>query len=112
MASFDIGETSYVSPFLGALNLDPLGQRALFESFVPQRLFGAQRRQVSNLFAPTFNRFLGQLGQQLLSGEGTTPTFKGFLENQFDPVREQLRLPTISSGTAPLVTPTMFNFPV
>jgi len=90
---------------------DEFGRRLIFESLLPQDLFGKQRQALSAQFAPTFNRFLGQYGQRIREGE-QTPTFRGFLEQQFDPQRQLLRMPSASAGrTTPLVTPTLFNFP-
>ena len=99
--------------FLDPLSLEEtdLGRRFLFESQIPQDLFGQQRQQLSQQFQPLFNRFLGQIGQQLQGGS-QPQSFRGFLEQQFDPQRQLLRMPSASAGrTTPLVTPTLFNFP-
>jgi len=92
--------------------LDPESrERILFESAIPQNIIGGQRRSLSNLFAPTFNRFLGQIGPELREGGISPLTFRDFLSNQFDPQRQLLRLPSISPSSASPVTPTVFNFP-
>jgi hypothetical protein len=99
--------------FLDPLTLEEteFGRRFLFETRIPQNLFGKQRQQLSAQFAPTFNRFLGQIGQQIQGGS-QPQSFQGFLEQQFDPQRQLLRMPSPSAGrTTPLVTPTLFNFP-
>jgi hypothetical protein len=99
--------------FLDLFGVDDPGRRLIFESFLPENLLGQQRQQLSAQFQPTFNRFLGGLGRQLRTGGGAPQqTFRGFLEQQFDPQRQLLRMPSLSAGrTTPLVTPTLFNFP-
>ena len=88
-----------------------IGERLLFESAIPKNIFGRQRRELSNLFTPTFNQFLSEAGSQMRMGGAQTATWKDFLRRQFDPQRQLLRMPTISPvGTSP-VTPTVFNFP-
>jgi hypothetical protein len=88
-----------------------LGERLLFESAIPQNVFGRQRRELSNLFTPTFNQFLGQIGSQMRLHDAPTLTWKNFLQRQFDPQRQLLRLPSISPSSTSPVTPTVFNFP-
>ena len=89
----------------------PHGERLLFESAIPQDIICRQRRELSNLFTPTFNGFLGEQGAQMRMGDAPTLTWKNFLQRQFDPQRQLLRMPSISPvGTSP-VTPTLFNFP-
>ena len=94
------------SVFDDIFETDPTGQRLLFE----RRLGGLnpfQQSQVSNLFEPTFARFLGALGEESLGGVPDL-TFKSFLDTQFNPLREFLRLPQEQTrGTA---GPTLFNF--
>ena len=90
---------------------DPEGRRTLYESFIPQNVFGTQRRYLSNLFTPTFNRFLGELGRSSRQDEFPERTFRTFLEEQYDPQRQLLRLPSLGMGGASPVTPTIFNFP-
>jgi hypothetical protein len=98
--------------FLDQLAGDPFGQRVLFESLIPQNLFDQQRQALSAQLKPTFNRFLGSMGRTIRGGGAPTQTFRGFLEQQFDPQRQLLRMPSASAGrTTPLVTPTLFNFP-
>jgi hypothetical protein len=99
-------------PLGGFLEDDPIGRRALYESFIPQNVVGAQRQRLSNLFTPTFNRFLGELGAQIQTSGGiqTPMTFRESLLSGFDPTRERLRFPMGTTRTAPLVTPTLFRF--
>ena len=93
------------------LGIDEAGRRSLYESFIPQNVFGTQRRHLSGLFAPTFNRFLGELGQFARRDEFPERTFRTFLEEQYDPQRQLLRLPSLGMGGTSPVTPTIFNFP-
>ncbi len=80
-------------PFLDINTLEEtgLGRSVLFESLRPQRLNAVQRRQFSSLFQPTFNQFLGQLGQQVRQGQAPTLQFNDFLQNQFNPQRQLLQ---------------------
>ena len=87
-----------------------LGRRTLFESFLPQDVFGQRRQQLSGLFQPTFNKFLSGVGGHIRSGQDPTRTFAQSLES-FDPQRELLRQPSFSgSGGSQLTTPTIHNF--
>lgn len=71
-----------------------LGRSVLFESLRPQNLNPFQQRQFSNLFEPTFNNFLGQLGEQVRGGQSPSLLFNDFLKNQFDPQRQLLQFGT------------------
>jgi hypothetical protein len=87
-------------PFLPFFEEDPEGQKALFFGSIPQQqqqTFG-QQRFAQNLFEPTFNRFLGTLGRQVLGGGAPTNTFADFLRNSFDFGREFRRAPTAQTG--------------
>ena len=103
--------TSDIPNFLNLLEGYDFGERLLFESAIPQNVFGRQRRELSNLFTPTFNRFLGEAGSQMRMGGTPTVTWKDFLQRQFDPQRQLLRMPSISPASTSPVTPTVFNFP-
>ncbi len=94
------------------LEEDPLGRRAAFfgqpgvqgGGFNQQRFFG-------NLFPQVENRFLGQLGSQILGGGEPTAQFTDFLGQQ-NFGREFLRAPTFQTGRQKqgLVSPTRFLF--
>lgn len=71
---------------------DELGRRALFESFIPQGFTGAQRQQAGQLFIPTFNQFLGNLGTSLRQGQ-TPQSFQNFVQNDFNLTRGLARFP-------------------
>ena len=86
---------------------DPLGRRALFESFLPQGLTSPQRQQAGQLFIPTFNQFLGQLGTSLRQGQ-TPQSFQNFVQNDFNFGREFARLP--QAATPGLTSRTQFGF--
>lgn len=90
--------SQFNNPFLDALELDPLGQRTLFEGFSPQGILPGQQQAFSNLFQPTFSRFLGQLGQQAIGGQTPNLRFSDFLSQQFDPRRELLRQTPVQTG--------------
>lgn len=72
---------------------DPLGRRGIFESLLPQNLFGNQRAALSSQFEPTFNRYLGQLVQD------PSLRFTDFATNDFNPQRELARLPSSFGGS-------------
>ena len=50
-----------------------------------------QRSFLSGLFQPTFNKFLGQIGESVNSGQAPTNTFSEFFQQQFNPQRELAR---------------------
>ena len=79
--------------FLRLLEGTDIGERTLFQSISPFSGSPGQELQFQGLFAPTFNRFLGALGDQIRSGEEPTLTFNQFLTEQFDPRRALLQLP-------------------
>jgi hypothetical protein len=112
--AIDIDALTGYAPLAGFLEDDPIGRRALFESFIPQNVFGTQRQRLSNLFTPTFNRFLGELGTEVRAGGAgfkTPKTFRESLLAGFDPTRERLRFPVSATRASPMVTPTQFRFP-
>ena len=76
---------------------DPLGRRGLFEAQLPQNIVAQQRQQLSALYEPTFNKYLGNLVQN------PSLQFTDFLSNDFNPQRERGRLPGLNTGT------TLFN---
>ncbi len=94
--------------FTSVLETDPTLRRAIFESFLPANANPFQQNAFGSLLQPTFNRFLAQMGSQLRNDETPTQTFTSFLEEQFDPVRELLRLPDRPGASAP--GPTIFRF--
>ena len=69
-----------------------LGRQALFQSILPGSLQGRQREQANQLFTPTFNQFLGGLGQSLRSGR-TPQSFQDFVTNDFNLTRGLAQLP-------------------
>ncbi len=84
-----------------------LGIQALFQSFIPQGANQIQQQQLGSLFQPTFNQFLGQIGNQVRQGGAPTLTFSQFLEDNFNPQRALLRTNRRSSAGG---GPTLFNF--
>lgn len=97
-------------PFLDLDELEgsELGQRTLFQSILPQNANPFQRQMFGEMFNPTFNQFLGQLGAQVRQGQAPTLTFNKFLSEQFDPQRALLRLPQFGQGQG--AGRTIFNF--
>ena len=78
------------SPFFDAFEEDPVGRRANFQGRFTG--FGAgQQNQLGTLFEPTFNRFLGMLGQQIMGGDKPNATFTNYLQQNFNPQRELAR---------------------
>ena len=98
--------------FLDLFEETDIGRRAQFESFIPDALQGPRRRAVSQLFQPTFNQYLGQLGQQMGTQNRQAPltTFRQYLTERFNPGRELLRFPGGATRTGALTTPAMFSF--
>lgn len=97
-------------PFLDPNELEAtdLGRQTLFNSFLPGNANPFQQQLFGQLFEPTFNQFLGQLGSQIKSGQAPTLTFNNFLNEQFNPQRALLRLPDFGKGGG--FGPTLFNF--
>lgn len=89
-----------------------IGRRMQFESVIPGGFRGPKRQAVSQLFQPTFNEYLGQLGQQLGTQNRQDPltTFSQYLAEKFDPGRELLRIPGGALQRGALTTPAMFSF--
>lgn len=87
---------------------DPLGRQALFQSALPQNANPFQQQLFGQLFEPTFNEYLGQLGAQVRAGEAPSLRFTDFLNQQFDPQRALLRLPQFGQGGG--FGRTVFNF--
>ena len=76
----------------------PLNRQTAFYGSLPQNLNRSQSQFASGLFEPTFNRFLGQLGQNLLTGQGQEPMgWTDFLNKDFNFQREMLRSPDLFS---------------
>jgi hypothetical protein len=86
------------NPWLRFLEQEPFGQRALFFGNVPQGLTFGQERFAESRVDPTFNRYLGTLGRQVIGGGAPTNTFADFLKNKFDFGREFRRAPTAQTG--------------
>lgn len=101
--------SDFGSFFGDVFETDPLGQRALFESFAPPSLNPLQQSQFSSLFTPTLNRYLGILGSQVRAGGQPSQTLTDYLTEQ-DFGRQFRRFtPPSQSG---LVSPTRFFFNV
>ena len=83
-------------------NTDETGQKTAFFGQLPQNLSGSQQRFAQNLFQPTFNRYLGKLGQQIMGGGNPTRSFTDFLTEDFNVQKELLRSPesTFSQGSS------------
>lgn len=94
--------------FADLLETDPIGQRTLFQSFLPTNSNPFQQTQFQSLFEPTFNSFLGALGAQIREGEAPSLSFNDFLSEQFNPQRALLRQPNAQGVNAG--GPTIFNF--
>lgn len=77
-----------------------VGERTLFQSVSPFAGSPGLELQFQGLFTPTFNRFLGELGDQIRSGVEPTLTFNRFLMERFDPVRSLVQLPGSRSDVA------------
>ena len=84
------------SPYLDFLNTDEEGLRMQFFGGLGG-LNAGQQRFGQTLFQPTFNRYLGQLGQMAVSGQAPNLNFSDFLKNDFNLNRELLRQPQTSS---------------
>src|SRR3990167_2555011 len=87
---------------------DPIGRQALFQAQLPQNANPFQQQLFGQLFEPTFNQFLGQLGAQVQSGQAPSLRYTDFLRDQFDPQRALLRLPEFGQGQGG--GRTIFNF--
>ena len=94
--------------FLRLLEGTNIGERTLFQSVSPFGGAPGLELQFQGLFTPTFNRFLGALGDQIRSGQEPTLTFNSFLTEQFDPGRALLQLPGNRTDVA--AGGTLFNF--
>lgn len=110
-AGFD---TSLIDPgvqeaFLRLLEGTDLGERTLFQSISPFDSSPGQGLQFQGLFTPTFNRFLGELGAQIRSGQEPSLTFNQFLTEEFDPRRALLQLPDRRTDVAAGGTVFRFN---
>ncbi len=86
---------------------DPLGRQAIFFSQIPQGLPQRQQEQAQQLFIPTFNQFLGNLGRSLRAGQ-TPQSFQDFVSNDFNLQRGLARTP--QQTTRGLTSPTQFGF--
>ena len=113
----------FVDVFGGLFEESDLGRRATFETLLsqltPPRVAGLapaspvtefNRQAFSNRFGSTFNRFLGQLGQQVLKGDEPM-SFAEYLQNNFSG-RSMRRAPARETGrtTSNLVSPTRFLY--
>ncbi len=99
------------NPFfdLDLFNNSETANRMFFNSFLPTGATPTQARGFQNLFSPTFNTFLGQMGSQIRAGQTPQQSFTDFLQDQFDPVRELLRISAPSQAGAPGSTIFRFN---
>ena len=79
------------NPFLGFLEGNDQGARANYFGRVPQTFGLGQQQQIGTLFEPTFNRYLGMLGQQIMGGGAPTMKFTDYLSQNFNPQRELAR---------------------
>jgi len=73
-------------PFESLFEEDELGRRLIFQSLLPQNLSASDQRTAGNLFIPTFNQFLGQVGRDIRGGQ-TPTTFANFVSNDFNLTR-------------------------
>ncbi|MEE8374069.1 MAG: hypothetical protein V3R87_10155 [Dehalococcoidia bacterium] len=106
------GHSSVPLEFIDLFEETDIGRRSLFESVIPGGFRGPKRQAVSQLFQPTFNEYLGQLGQQMgtQNRQGPLTTFRQYLTEKFDPGRELLRFPGGALQRGALTTPAMFSF--
>lgn len=91
---------------------DPLGRRALFESFRPQGLTTPfQQRGFSSMFDQVFNNFLGGLGSQVRGGQAPSNTFADHLAN-LNLGRQTRRFGPGGAGssTSSFTSPVQFRF--
>ena len=113
----------FVAVFGTLFDESDLGRRATFETMLsrlsPPREAGQMpaspvtqfnRQAFSNRFGSTFNRFMGQLGQQVLQGEEPM-SFAEYLQNNFT-LRDIRRTPGRETGrtSSNLVSPTRFLY--
>ena len=84
------------NPLEELLEENEQGRRALFFGGLGN-LSPFQQRFANSLYEPTFNRFLGQIGQQVRSGQTPNTTWSDFLRNSFNFNREQLSAPQSTS---------------
>lgn len=90
--------------------MDPMGQRALYQGRLNEGNFSqSQQSALGGQFENTFGRYMGQLGQQIRSGQvpGKDDTFTNFLNSSdFNPNRQLLQTQGLGGGG---FGPTMFN---
>lgn len=89
----------FPSDLFDFLEEEPLGRRVIFQSQIPGGLGFGQQQQLSSLFEPTFNQFLGQIGQELQQGQPQT-SFRDFLQRRFTPQRELARFSNVNPDLA------------
>ena len=78
------------NPFFEGFETSDIGRRANFQGRFAG--FGqGQQNQLGTLFEPTFNRYLGMLGQQIMGGGKPDATFTDYLSQNFNPQRELAR---------------------
>ena len=80
------------NPFLRLMEGSDEGRRSLFGGLFSGYNPSQQNFAQQSIFQPTFNRYLGQLGQQVRGGGAPTLTFKDFLQQSFNPQRELLKM--------------------
>jgi hypothetical protein len=91
MQGFDFGQLG------GFFEETDLGRRLLFGAAVPQGIGESDKRRISeNLFVPSFNQFLTQIGGQLQRGQKPS-SFTDFVQNDFNLTRGLARLPEQST---------------
>lgn len=71
---------------------DEQGRRAIFGARFGN-LNPYQQRQSQSLYEPTFNRYLAEMGKYILQGQAPTQSFTNYINQNFNPQRELLRLP-------------------
>ena len=78
------------NPFFHGLETNPEGRRANFQGRFAG--FGqGQQNQLGTLFEPTFNRYLGMIGQQIMGQGAPSLSYTDFLSQNFNPQRELAR---------------------
>ena len=94
-------------PFENLFEETDLGRRLIFQSALPQNLPFSQQRGAANLYTPTFNQFLGQIGNDIRSGQ-TPTTFASFAQNQANLPRQ---IAGLSDASTPgLTSRTQYGF--
>ena len=105
------------SPFYSGFEKDPQGQKAnYFGRLVGQNLSPNRKKWFEGQFEEVQNRYLGQLGQQVLGGQSPTLSLSDYLTDYFAPsgtgMQDWRSMSPQSRGeqTTRFAPPTRWNF--